>query len=382
MDVIKSLCRYKPIPYYVWLGLQVKVIPKQIWGHIIKLVLEGKHLRELLAHISINESKIWVRLQPTEDIFSTLYIKRGTVVVNHKGEGYRFHYWQNKFELNEDMINLEEPMYDVCLLHDDQIVYQNNLMIGDCPVKCVDGLKFAHGVGRIFNSDFVYVGDIAFRDAHGWGRFYWKNGCSYVGQVNVNHMSGHGTYYFSDGSKYVGEFLDDTFDGWGRIYNKEGQLLYEGQHKAGAMTGQGTLYLEVDNGMHGSKYIGQMVEGHRHGFGECYDDSGQLIYSGYFEHGVECGHAIIYFNTDGVCDGSKYVGQIVNGEKHGYGKYYDKDGNLLYEGQYEHDIPSGYETVCLELDDYYNSGHGNEDEHDNMGNLFYSGQYVDGVGSG
>ena len=103
----------------------------------------------------------------------------------------------------------------------------------------------------------------------------------------------------------------------GKHYDEAGNLIYDGTYEHNFATGQGTLYLQNNGCFDGSRYIGQIVNGQREGYGEYFDENGTLRYSG----------------------------QYKNSERHGYGKYYDKAGTLVYDGQYEHGVEAGHGTL-------------------------------------
>ena len=52
-------------------------------------------------------------------------------------------------------------------------------------------------------------------------------------------------------------------------------------------------------------------------------------------------------------DGSEYVGQISNGIRNGKGKYYNARKILIYQGNWEDDLPNGQGRMILENDLLY-----------------------------
>ena len=103
----------------------------------------------------------------------------------------------------------------------------------------------------------------------------------------------------------------------------------------------------------------------RHGYGKYYDKAGTLVYDGQYEHGVEAGHGTLYFQSNGCLDKSKFIGQMVNGCREGYGEYFDENGTLRYSGQYKN-----------------NARHGQGNNYNKTGVLFYTGGHKDGFTSG
>lgn len=98
-------------------------------------------------------------------------------------------------------------------------------------------------------------------------------------------------------------------------------------------------------------YTGPLLNGKPHGHGiAVWDDGGR--YEGGFVNGRLSGHgtktwpsgskyvgewANDYQNGQGVNtfpNGTRYEGEVRQAKMHGYGRYYDKYGNLVYEGRY------------------------------------------------
>jgi hypothetical protein len=91
-------------------------------------------------------------------------------------------------------------------------------------------------------------------------------------------------------------------------------------------------------------YVGQWVKDSKNGCGTFYWRNGDN-YVGEFENDLRHGYGTYTRGVNGTiknCLGCyKYSGQWVHGEKHGLGRCYDFNGKLLYEGPFEHDMPTG-----------------------------------------
>ena len=254
---------------------------------------------DLLSHIRNHNLKIWVRLQPTADIFSTVYIDKGHFIIDSKITSYYSDLNINLLEFDDQIIDLNGNICEVDLVHDDQIYYDPSSEIWNGPIKNIEGVSKFHGFGRIFTPQIIYVGDIVFGHKTGWGKFYCKNGNIYVGQVTDGTFSGQGTYYVLNGAKYEGEFQDDQFNGQGKLYDKDRNLVYDGHYEMNVKTGHGILYLQNNGKYSGAKYIGQMLNGLRHGYGKHYDEAGNLIYDGTYEHNFATGQGTLYLQNNG-----------------------------------------------------------------------------------
>ena len=141
-----------------------------------------------------------------------------------------------------------------------------------------------------------YEGEIENGKPNGQGTFtYGKGkGDKYVGEFKGGYKNGQGTYTWSDGDKYVGKFKDDKPNGQGTYTWSDGDK-YVGEFKDGKKHGQGT-WTSTD----GEKYSGEWKVGKKYG-------QGTLIYP----------------------EKDKFLGEFKG--KPWNGKWYDKDGNILYK---------------------------------------------------
>ena len=67
------------------------------------------------------------------------------------------------------------------------------------------------------------------------------------------------------------------------------------------------------------------------GFGKLYDDVGALVYEGFMYDSKKVCYGIEYFSDVYCVD---YCGYFLNGKRHGFGKTFDRNKNLLYEGEW------------------------------------------------
>ena len=99
-------------------------------------------------------------------------------------------------------------------------------------------------------------------------------------------------------------------------------IVYTGQWKYDKKNGEGILY-KNDNMI----YNGQWLNDAFHGFGELYFEDGKTEYQGEWNDNKKNGNGIQYYKNGNM----QYQGMWLNGEK-SYGKHYDHEGTLLFNG--------------------------------------------------
>ena len=120
-------------------------------------------------------------------------------------------------------------------------------------------------------------------------------------------FTGYKEQKFKDGSRYVGEFVDGKRHGKGTNYFPDG-TRYDGEWKNGYMNGYGVcVYAD------GEKYEGEWADGKRNG-------QGTHIYA----------------------NGAKYVGNWINDQKQGKGTYYYVNPTATYDGDWYDNVRHGY----------------------------------------
>ena len=171
-----------------------------------------------------------------------------------------------------------------------------------------DGGKFVgefkegiiNGQGTVTLSDGrKYSGEFKDGKKHGQGIYTYPTGEKYVGEFNEGKKHGQGTWTFSDGRKFVGEFKDDQM--WnGTEFNKNLETLGK-----------------IVNGVEevGKKHF--VVLFHREVNGELgwyknREDVNDRKYEGEILNGTPNGKGTLTWS-----DGSKYVGEFMQGKEHG-----------------------------------------------------------------
>lgn len=220
-----------------------------------------------------------------------------------------------------------------------------------------------HGKGEyIWNTCERYVGDFAYDMKSGTGTMYFTTDDVYTGEWSNDMENGQGTFLWQNGDKYTGEFKDHRISGWGTCIwqngdKYEGNYLNSNRHGKGTYTWyNGDKYIgDFENNMrwgeegtyywtYGDMYTGQWVHDRKNGCGTLYWVDGSR-YTGDFDNDRRQGYGTYIITTVGTiknCPRSvKYIGQWINGLKHGTGKCYDANGNLIYDGSFENDKPTG-----------------------------------------
>lgn len=267
--------------------------------------------------------------------------------------------------------------------------------------SCVRG-NCANGFGTyVFASKARYTGEFQNSRMHGKGIFFYANGAKYLGTWKQGLRQGEGKLVFPNGNQYTGSFINDKIQGigtmeyangnrytgeWsneqpngkGSLYLKNGER-YEGNFVSGMIEGQGR-YFYAD----GAQYSGAWKKGKRHGYGEYTDPKGKTL-SGEWDTDApvrvldeaepiatekisdpvtpaqkppvgredipNCNKVYCKSGKGSLdyADGSRYVGEFVNGEPKGQGICHYANGDR-YEGGWEAHAPHGEGTM------YFKSG--------------------------
>ncbi|XP_024601212.1 radial spoke head 10 homolog B2 isoform X2 [Neophocaena asiaeorientalis asiaeorientalis] len=146
----------------------------------------------------------------------------------------------------------------------------------------------------------------------GEGFAIFQGGCTYHGMFSEGLMHGRGTYVWADGLKYEGDFVKNIPMNHG-------------------------VYTWPD----GSTYEGEVVNGIRHGFGMFKSSTQPVSYIGHWCHGKRHGKNGFGTHTwflkripySQYPLRNEYVGEFVNGYRHGHGKFYYASG-AMYEGEW------------------------------------------------
>ena len=201
-------------------------------------------------------------------------------------------------------------------------------------------------------------------------------------KININIMN----YTFFSG-RYI---KYETNDEGKEISCFNGATLFEGQYKGGKRNGEGIEYSENGNTI----FEGEYKEGKRNGKGIEYDENENPIFEGEYKDGKKWnGKLYGYVLKDG--NGKienienyynriylKFEGEYKNGQRNGKGKEYDKNNNVIFEGEYL----NGHKwngkgcnekgNIIYEINNGISNGDVKEDIYND--NLLFEGEYLNG----
>lgn len=136
-----------------------------------------------------------------------------------------------------------------------------------------------------------YLGDLVDEACNGLGMYLWTTtpNMIYIGGWENHKKNGKGIYLMQKGYEFdglkgcriiVSNYLEDQADGYMSCYNRRGVLIYEGRVSAGkpssaypsSKTNSAKRFDYIDYGS--SYYLGETLNGVRHGYGLYVDASG------------------------------------------------------------------------------------------------------------
>ena len=104
---------------------------------------------------------------------------------------------------------------------------------------------------------------------------------------------------------------------------------YHGERIDGKKTGEGyELYQD------GRKYVGHFENDRYNGYGTFYDKNGRIIFKGEWRNGsIIKGEGEMTY-----ADGKKYIGQFANNRPNGNGTLYDANGKIIAKGKWQNGV--------------------------------------------
>ena len=101
--------------------------------------------------------------------------------------------------------------------------------------------------------------------------------------ISGNCQNGVGSAIYPKGDVYTGEWKNGRADGTGRLEYKNGNVYY-GDWKNGKANGIGIM-LYADK----TRYEGEWKDSQAHGYGVFYDPDGKILYDGQWQTGKQTG---------------------------------------------------------------------------------------------
>jgi len=176
-----------------------------------------------------------------------------------------------------------------------------------------------------------------------FGRYFWiqcGSELAYKGQWKSGRFNGYGHLKYKNGSEYIGQFVDGVKHGKG-WYSSSSGYEYEGDWLKGKQSGAAKIQYK-----NGDVYTGEVKDSLRDGFGELYQVSSTRNFKGCWDKDNLKGEVEIKepkwtfkgkldFQKSvgqGVLqyqDGSEYRGNIQNFKRHGKGQLQLKMGQRI-----------------------------------------------------
>ncbi|XP_006859819.1 PREDICTED: radial spoke head 10 homolog B2 [Chrysochloris asiatica] len=245
---------------------------------------------------------------------------------------------------SEDTTQYEEPIL-------------TKLIVESYEGEKVRGLYEGKGFA-VFQGGCVYHGMFSEGLMHGQGTYIWADGLKYEGDFVKNIPMNHGVYTWPDGSTYKGEVVNGLRNGFGLFKCSTQPVSYIGHWCHGKRHGKGSIYYNQDGtswyegdwvynikkgwGIRcyksGNIYEGQWVNNMRHGEGRMRWLTTNEEYTGRWEQGIQNGFGTHTWFLKRIPNSqyplrNEYIGEFVNGSRHGTGKFYYASG-AMYEGEW------------------------------------------------
>jgi len=160
-----------------------------------------------------------------------------------------------------------------------------------------------------------------------------------------------------DNRKYKGQMSNENPNGLGTMYWSESKDFHIGSYNNQIRSGNGIVIIgdfyddRVINNCSDCKiYVGNFSNGVKSGRGTCYDKEGKLVYHGNFVDDKPTGEYPLKdkddyeqykFEITKYDNGDYYVGETFNGKRHGAGIYLWQNSNMWY-GDWKDGIRDGY----------------------------------------
>jgi hypothetical protein len=216
-----------------------------------------------------------------------------------------------------------------------------------------DGYKEGKGKEKNKNGEY-YDGNwkAGYKIGYGRAKIIYNDSLSYEGGVYKGYSKhGWGREIFKNKYEYNGEWKNDASEGFGNITYKSGNS-YEGEWKLNKWDGFG--YYKGSNLINCPKafyYFGYWKANYKQGFGRCYDNELRLIYEGEFLKDIPNTPYPNFFPIEESLNSESkkynlgnYIGQINKSNREGYGTMKYNSGSKYY-GEWKNDFHHGFGTL-------------------------------------
>ncbi|XP_038395398.1 radial spoke head 10 homolog B isoform X5 [Canis lupus familiaris] len=271
---------------------------------------------------------------------------------------------------DEDATQYEEPIL-------------TKLIVESYEGEKVHGLYEGEGFA-VFQGCCTYHGMFSEGLMHGQGTYVWADGLKYEGEFVKNIPMNHGVYTWPDGSTYEGEVLHGVRQGFGMFKCGTHPVSYIGHWCHGKRHGKGSIYYNqegtswyegdwvhnIKNGWgircykSGNIYEGQWENNMRHGEGRMRWLTANEEYTGQWEKGIQNGFGTHSWFLKRIPNSqyplrNEYIGEFVNGYRHGHGKFYYASG-AIYEGEWVSNKKHGMGQLTFKNGRVYNGAFSND----------------------
>ncbi|XP_054511457.2 radial spoke head 10 homolog B isoform X10 [Pan troglodytes] len=192
--------------------------------------------------------------------------------------------------------------------------------------EVVNGMRNGFGMFKCSTQPVSYIGHWCNGKRHGKGSIYYnqEGTCWYEGDWVQNIKKGWGVRCYKSGNIYEGQWEDNMRHGEGRMRWLTTNEEYTGRWERGIQNGFGThtwFLKRIRSSQYPlrNEYIGEFVNGYRHGRGKFY-----------------------------YASGATYDGEWVSNKKHGMGRLTFKNGRV-YEGAFSNDHIAGFPDLEVEF---------------------------------
>ena len=251
-------------------------------------------------------------------------------------------------------------------------------------------LKNGKGFALEINDDNYYEGELINGEKNGKGKeyYYWKR-ILFEGEYLNGKRNGKGKEYYKNGNlRFEGEYkygLKSKGNEYYNNYNND-KLYFKGEYKSGIKWNgegydeNGKIIIKINNG---KGFIKEYYNGNN--YYRYRDFDYYLIFEGEYLNGEKHGKGIEY-NKNGkpIFEGEYYKGERWNGK----GKEYDKYDNAIFEGEYLNGKMSGkeynkegkilFEGEYIAYENFRHRWNGKGKEYDKEGKLIFEGEYKKG----
>lgn len=208
------------------------------------------------------------------------------------------------------------------------------------------------------NKALFFEGHKKFNKKNGNGSIYHENGTlKFHGNFKNDNIHGKDIklYYNNNVCEFSGDIINGTRENYGKLYYPTGQLKYKGFFKNNKMHDQHATIYSLEGNL---VFEGHLISGKKSGLCKIYNEDGSLRFKGNFKNNemsqmnarifskYSCKGDKKLLNSSNIDSASPYLvkeyeGDVFGGKRQNYGREFDSEGRLLYEGYFLDDLYHG-----------------------------------------